>query len=70
MGVHPPLASNPSAYNLKCEKLKEGTYSLENFDHMLDMDNIFWTWFSISGRYCPHSGTMTTNADYDSAAFN
>ena len=32
--------------------MKEGE-SLEDFDHMLDMDDNFWTWFSISGQGCP-----------------
>ena len=49
------------------EKLKEGE-SLEDFDHVLDMDDVFWTWFSISGRSCPC--TTTTNADNVSAVFD
>ena len=47
--------------------MKEGE-SLEDLDHVLDMDDVFWTWFSISGRYRPR--TITINADYDSAVFD
>ena len=53
---------SPSTGKFKREKLKEGE-SLEGLDHMLDMDDVFWTWFSISGRYRPR--TATANADYD-----
>ena len=42
--------------------------SLEDFDHVLDMDDVFWTWFSISGQYYPR--TATINTDYDSAVFD
>ena len=60
------LGLSLSARKFKREKLKEGE-SLEDLDHVLDMDDVFWTWFSISGRYRPR--TATTNADYDSAVF-
>ena len=58
---------SPSARKFKREKLKEEE-SLEDLDHVLDMDDVFWTWFSISGRCRPR--TATVNADYDSAVFD
>ena len=46
------LASNQAlplrAQLFKRRKMKEGE-SLEDLDHVLDMDDVFWTWFSISG---------------------
>ena len=64
------LASNQAlplrAQLFKRRKMKEGE-SLEDLDHVLDMDDVFWTWFSISGRYRPR--TATANANYDSAVF-
>ena len=41
---------------------------MEDLDHVLDMDDVFWTWFSISGRYRPR--ITTVNAHYDSAVFD
>ena len=64
------LASNQAlplrAQLFKRGKMKEGE-SLEDLDHVLDMDDVFWTWFSISGRYRPR--TATANANYDTAVF-
>ena len=64
------IASNQAlplrAQLFKRGKIKEGE-SLEDLDHVLDMDDGFWTWFSISGRYRPR--TTTANANYDSAVF-
>ena len=46
------VASNQAlplrAQLFKRGKMKEGE-SLEDLDHVLDMDDVFWTWFSISG---------------------
>ena len=53
---------SPSARKFKREKLKEG----EDLDHVLDTYDVFWTCFSISGRYRPR--TATANAVCDSMA--
>ena len=66
------VASN-QALPLRAQLFKRGKMkelegeSLEDLDHVLDMDDVFWTWFSISGRYRPR--TTTANANYDSAVF-
>ena len=36
----------------RAQKSREGE-SLEDFNHVLDIDDVFWTWFSISGQGRP-----------------
>ena len=54
----PPRPSS-SAHKIKRGKRKEGE-SPEDLDHVLDMDDVFWTWFSISGRCRPRTTTTNT----------